>query len=195
MDLLHYGFPLDFDRQSPMVHTYNNHTSALTEAEHVRQYVEEEIQHQAIIDLFDTIPCSLHISPLLTRAKQDSDKKRTIMDLSWPPNLSVNAGVKKDIYLDTIYSLHCPSIDNITEALVKLGPAAQLYKIDISRAFRHLRVDPADIDLFDFQVNRRHYMDVSIPFGGLFNYIDDLIYTGLPSEIHHSYQFLLNLLQ
>ena len=50
------------------------------------------------------------------------------MDLSWPPNYSVNAGLK-NVYLDTIYSLHYPSIDNITEALVKLGPAAQLYKI------------------------------------------------------------------
>ena len=30
---------------------------------------------------------------------------------------------------------------------------------------------------------------------GLFNYVDDLIYTGLPSEIHNLYQFLLNLLQ
>ena len=30
---------------------------------------------------------------------------------------------------------------------------------------------------------------------GLFNYIDDLLYTGLPSEIQNSYQFLLNLLQ
>ena len=29
----------------------------------------------------------------------------------------------------------------------------------------------------------------------LFNYIDYLIYTGLPSKIHNSYQFLLNLLQ
>ena len=32
-------------------------------------------------------------------------------------------------------------------------------------------------------------------YTGLFNYIDHLIYTGLFSEIHHSYQFLLNLLQ
>ena len=29
----------------------------------------------------------------------------------------------------------------------------------------------------------------------LLNYIDDLIYIGLPSEIHYSYQFLLSLLQ
>ena len=89
----------------------------------------------------------------MTRAKQDYDKKPTIMDLSWPPNYSVNSGVRKDIYLDTIYSLHYLSIDNITEALVKQGPAAQLYKIGISQAFQHLRVDQADIDLLGFQVS------------------------------------------
>ena len=32
-------------------------------------------------------------------------------------------------------------------------------------------------------------------FPHLFNYIDDLIYTGLPSEIHTSYHLLLQLLQ
>ena len=32
-------------------------------------------------------------------------------------------------------------------------------------------------------------------FPRLFNYIDDLIFTGLPSNIHDSFQFLLKLLQ
>ena len=32
-------------------------------------------------------------------------------------------------------------------------------------------------------------------YDNLMNYIDDLIYTGLPSKIHHSYQFLFSLLQ
>ena len=132
VDLLHYGFPLDFDRGSPLISTYDNHTSAVADIQHVRRYVEEDLQHEAIIGPFDTIPCTLHLSPLMTRAKQDSDKKCTIMDLSWPHIYSVNAGFRKDIYLDTIYSLHYLSIDNITEALVKLGPAAQLYKIDIN---------------------------------------------------------------
>ena len=74
VDLLHYGFPLDFDRNSPLVPNHKNHTSALTEVEHVRQYMEEELQYQAIIGPFDTVPCSLHISPLMTRAKQEADK-------------------------------------------------------------------------------------------------------------------------
>ena len=94
-----------------------------------------------------------------------------------------------------------------------------LYKVDIRRAFRHIRVDPGDIDLLCLSHNGL-YTDLSLPFGfrhgsifftrcsnairhimrqngfpGLWNYIDDLIYTGLPSNIHNSYQFLLNLLQ
>ena len=74
MDLLHYGLPLDFVRSSPLTSTYNNHTSALADIEHVRQDVEEELQHEAIIGPFDTVPCTLFFSPLMTRAKQDSDK-------------------------------------------------------------------------------------------------------------------------
>ena len=41
-------------------------------------------------------PFPIHISPLMTRDKQDSLQKRTIMDLSWPKDLSVNYGVDKD---------------------------------------------------------------------------------------------------
>ena len=101
--------------------TDSNHISALTNIEHVRRYVEEELQYEAILGPFNLVPCNLHISPPMTWAKQDSDKKCTIIDLSWPKSFSVNAVVKRDIYLDTIYSLHYPSIDNITEPLVNLG--------------------------------------------------------------------------
>ena len=59
------------------------------------------------------------------------------MDLSWPKQFSVNAGVQKDIYLYTIFSLYYPFVD-ITDALPKLGPAAHLYKVDISQVCRHL---------------------------------------------------------
>ena len=69
VDLLHYGFPLDFCHNSSLTSTHVNHSSALADIEHVRQYVEEELQHQAIIGPFDTVPCSLHLSQLMTRAK------------------------------------------------------------------------------------------------------------------------------
>ena len=63
VDLLHYGFPLDFNRKSPLISTHINHSSALADIEHVRQYVEEELQHEAIIGPFDflsdNITCSV----------------------------------------------------------------------------------------------------------------------------------------
>ena len=125
----------------------------------------------------------------------------------------------KDIYLDTPYELNYPSVDCITNSLRNLGPSAQIYKIDISRAFRQIKIDPGDIDLLGIKFQDKYFIDRSVAFGFrhgslifqcctdairyimtqhgfplLFNYIDDLIYTGLPSEIDASFQFLKNLL-
>ena len=135
----------------------------------------------------------------MTRAKQNSEKRRTIVDLSWPKGHAVNTGVHKNIYLGIYFKLQYPSIDNITMALNNLGPGAMLYKVDISRAFRHIMIDPKDKDFLDISHNNL-YLDQSLPFGfrhgsvffqrcsdaihhiihqhgfpGLWNYIDDLI--------------------
>ena len=110
-------------------------------------------------------------------------------------------------------------MDAITTSLQNLGTSAQIYKIDISRAFRHIKIDPADIDLLGLQFENKYFLDRLVTFGfrhgslifqrctdvirhimaqkgfpNLFNYIDDLIYTGLPSEIHSSFTFLKQLL-
>ena len=94
-----------------------------------------------------------------------------------------------------------------------------IYKIDISRAFRQIKVDPGDIDLLGFKFQNDYFLDLSVAFGYrngsqifqrcmdairfimaqhgfpyLYNYIDDLIYTGLPSEIHKSFKVLTELL-
>ena len=141
------------------------------------------------------------------------------MDLSWPKGASINNGVAKDIYLGTPYELNYPSVDCITNSLQNLGPSAQIYKTDISRGFRQIKIDPGDIDLLGIKFQDKYFIDRSVAFrfrhGSLifqrctdtiryimaqhgfpllFNYIDDLIYTGLPSEIDASFQFLKNLL-
>ena len=217
LDLLEFGFPLDFPRDSILMSTEQNHTSALQNLQHVQAYIEEELSFNAMLGPFDHKPIPLHVSPLMVRDKQDSNKKRTIMDLSWPKGASVNAHVQKDIYLGTQYTLNYPSIDSITDTLCKLGPAAKIYKVDISRAFRQIKIDPLDIDLLGLTFQNQYFIDKSVPFGyrngsqifqrctdairftmqqhgfpHLFNYIDDLIYTGLPSQIQPSTNFCYN---
>ena len=69
------------------------------------------------------------------------------MDLSWPKGQSVNAGVKKKIYLGAYFDLKYPSVDHVVKKPKLLGPGALLYKVNISRTFSHLIIDPGDIDL------------------------------------------------
>ena len=218
-DLIEYGFPIDFDRSRPLTSTEVNHVSSHDYGNHIDNYLKEEVTFNAMYDPFQDKPIPMHISPMMTREKQGSDNRRTIVDLSWPHGYLVNDGVTKNRYLQSYYYLSYLSIDNVVDRLKKLGPGALLYKVDISRAFRHLRMNPGDLDLLGLKHNS-YYLDGSLCFGfkhgsfffqkcsdairyimkgfgylNLLNYIEDLIYIGLPSEIQTSYQCLLDLLQ
>ena len=144
--------------------------------------------------------------------------RRVIVDLSYPVGQSVNDGVAKDRYLNTYFDLNYPSVDNIVDKLKTLD-SALIFKVDISRAFRHLRIDPGDLDLLGLK-HGPYYIDGTLAFGfrhgsaffqrctdairyimhhkfgypNLYNYIDDLIYPALPHEIHEAYATLINLL-
>ena len=87
-----------------------------------------------------------------------------------------------------------------------------LYKVDISRVFRHVKIDPKDYDLLGL----RHldcYLDTCLPFGyrhgsslyqclsdavryimrqdyDVINYIDDILGIDLPSRIDASFDAL-----
>ena len=63
---------------------------------------------------------NLHISPFMTRDKSSSDKRRVIIDLSWPKGQSVNSGAELDRYFGTEFVLTYPSIDNITNQVRSL---------------------------------------------------------------------------
>ena len=94
----------------------------------------------------------------MTREKPHSEVRRTIVDLSWPKNFSVNAGVMKDNYLGSSFVLNYPSVDYTVKKIVELGPGCLLYKVDISRAFRQLKVDPGDLALLGLK-HQSYFID------------------------------------
>ena len=115
-------------------------------------YLNEETQFKAILRPFSKPPISdMHISPLMTREKPGGQHRRVIVDLSYPKGRGINAGIDKYSYLGSKFLLTLPSVDHITNKIKKLGRGALLYKIDISRAFRHLKIDPHDLDLLGLQ--------------------------------------------
>ena len=220
-DLINFGFPLDFDHTAQLISTEDNHKSAIEFSRDVVAYLNEESKYQAILGPFDHKPIQLHLSPFMTREKADSTTRCTIVDLSWPKGYSVNNAVAKNTYLGTTFMLNYPSVDDIVDTLKKLGPGSLMYKIDISRAFRHVRIDPGDINLLGLSHQNSYYIDECLPFGfrhgsvifqrisdgiryimdkkfvhnALFNYIDDLIVCGLPSYIYQSFDYLQHVLR
>ena len=89
---------------------------------------------------------------LLLRDKTDFDTRRTIVDLSRPKGQSVKSGVQKDMHLLSHFVPNYPSVDDIVKGIIELGPGSLLCKVDISRAFCQLKVDPRDINLLGLKL-------------------------------------------
>ena len=159
----------------------------------------------AILGLFTDPPLpDLHHSPFMTREKPGAPHRRVIIDLSYPKAQSVNAGISKDTYLGTPFIFTLPTIDTVTTAVKKWGRGCHIYKLDISRALMHVKLDPRDYNLLGLR-HYGHYVDTCLPFGyrhgsaifqrlrnaighimmqhqyDVINYIDDVIGVSLPS--------------
>ena len=74
IDLLYFGFPLDFNWGSLLEWEGSNHKSATEYPEYTDAYLSEELQFKVIVGPFDQHPCpGGHISPFLTREKPNSE--------------------------------------------------------------------------------------------------------------------------
>ena len=205
LQLIRYGCPLDFNRACNIKSESGNHKSAVDYPTDIEAYIAEEQKYDAILGPYKQKPIEVgHSSPFMTRAKPNSDRHRVIIDLSWPLGASVNTGIDKNAYIDAPFALTFPSVDDITNELKSLGRGAFLYKIDVSCAFRHVKVDPGDYNLLGLEWNG-HYVDTCVPFGTrhgsqifqrlsnavrfvmrregftMIDYIDDYVGMGVPS--------------
>ena len=217
--LIRYGFPLDFNKSIQLSYKLGNHGSGNKFPEDIKAYLTEEMEHKAILGPFPSPPIpDLHISPFMTREKPGAPHRRVIIDLSFPAGESVNAGVDPEQYLGSKFLLTLPTIDTITSKLVKLGKGALIFKIDISRAFRHVKIDPADYKYLGLHF-QDYFLDSCLPFGfrhgsaifqrlsdavryimttkghSVTNYIDDIIGYEVKSKAQAAFNNLYKLLQ
>ena len=126
--------------------------------------IREEGEHNAILGPFEMPPIpSMHCSPLLTRPKSNS-AKRVIVDLSRSHGGSVNDQVSTDAYMGSKYQLKFPIVDHIVNIIVILKGNCFLYKVDLQRAFRQLKLDPADIKCTGLHIKEKYYVDTSVAF-------------------------------
>ena len=80
---------------------------------------------------------------MLTRLK-DLDKRRVTLNICYPKGGSLNVNVDKLHFDGKEFILKFPTMDDIYEEIRSNPNEVLLSKIDISTAFRNLRVDPGD---------------------------------------------------
>ena len=92
--------------------------------------------------------------------------RRVILDLSFGDH-SVNKATERTQYDYTPFQLKLPSLDSLVDTLNNLGDNARIFKVDISRAFRNVRIDPADAIHLGIKWDNKYYIDQSLAFGAV----------------------------
>ena len=166
LQYLQYGWPINFNRFSPLCPTDRNHPSAVNFQEDIEHYLRTERGHGALLGPFAGQPVEhAHSSPLMTRPKKDARYRRVIVDLSWPQGASINDGVDQVHYLDGPATVKLPTAEYMVQRILQLGTGAWLYKTDLARGYRQLRVDPLDWPFLGFRHGGSWYLDACPPFG------------------------------
>lgn len=129
-EFLKYGWPINYSSNQLPLSTLHIHQSALTFADHVRHYIKTELSFGAIAGPFSVNPLNktLICSLLQTVPKHGSSKCRVVMDLSFPPDRSVNSGIASNTYLESPFNLRLPGIDRLCELLLSKGCGCLVYK-------------------------------------------------------------------
>ena len=166
VEFLEFGWPIGIDRSAYLQSYNSNHKTALEHPEDIEHYIATELGHRALLGPFAGPPTAVcHFSPLMTRPKRDSIFRRVIIDLSWPKGWSVNDGISRTDYIDGPMTISLPTPDDMERAVVRAGRGSYLYKTDLSRGYRQLRVDPLDWPLLSFRHESSCFMDICPPFG------------------------------
>lgn len=164
---LRYGWPIGYHSTDIPKSISDNHPSALAHPTHIQDFLEKEAQHAAIVGPFKNSPFHpwVRLSPMMTRPKKNSLKRRVIIDLSFPEGASVNDGIRiTSIYgRDSSYTL--PNINDLTEQVSLIGKSAWIWKADLERAYRQLRLDPIDTPLMGLTFQQQIFLDICPSFG------------------------------
>ena len=166
-DFIKYGWPVSFTAPSLPISTPANHASALRHPEAIKRFIDKELHMQALLGPFPEDPFQpwTKVSPLMTRDKKEGSGKRVILDLSFPPGRSVNDGIIKNFFQGDDFFYTLPTPLDLADHILKAGRGAYLWKADLQRAYRQLRIDPLDYPLLAIRHNNMTYIDVCPSFG------------------------------
>ena len=168
-DLMEFGFPLGFnDSKHILIPTTRNHPSALAHRDSIRQYIGTETKLLTLVGPFRTTPFQpMMLNPLMSRPKgsQDPDKRRTIVDLSWPLDHGVNHAIDKNWYEGEHCQVVLPTVDHLVQLIVKKGQGSYIFLRDLSRCYRQIKICPLSFPYTGIEFDSQIYFDSGLMFG------------------------------
>ena len=163
---LKYGFPINHNGVTGSRALPRNHAGARDYAHELKQQLDNECRLHACVGPFVAPPISdLFYSPLNSVLKRESNRRRLVLDLSFPPGNAINDGIDKDWYQGVEEKLQLPSIDSLVEKIIKLGPGCKVFKVDLERCYKQFFICPGDINLVAFHLDELIYIDCTLSMG------------------------------
>ena len=139
--------------------------SAVSHKEAINKYISNNVEVQALLGPFTVSPIKgLCFSPLMSVPK-DNNKRRVIVDFSFPPGKSINDGISKVSYLEFAVEFSLPSVQAMARRITELGPGCLLYKRDLKGAFRQFSSDPGDYVFAGVSWGEVIYIDTRLAMG------------------------------
>ena len=69
--------------------------------------------------------------------------KRVIFNLSDGDEASINVGIPENLLDGTFRKVRLPGADDLADLIIRKGRGCSLFSLDVARAYRVLRIDPA----------------------------------------------------
>ena len=174
-DLLEFGFPLGCNDNETLLSSvkkndlwkYKNHRGADDFPEDILLYLEKESNSNAILGPFNENPfqSGLKISPLNSVPKKDTTERRIILDLSCPRGLAVNNFINNEEYFGRKMDLVYPKVDDFIQLIKAKGRGCLLYKIDLRKAFRQIKICPSQYNLVSYIWKKHIFCDTVLSMG------------------------------
>ena len=165
LSLLKYGMPIDCKPGFGVSRKQKNHFSALSFKDAIIDYLEKNVQCQALLGPFKISPIlGLCFSPLMSVPKEGA-KRRVIVDFSFPPGQAINDGISKATYLEFEVDFSLPSVQSMVSRINFLGLGCLLYKRDLKGAFRQFPSDPGDYSSTGVSYGDTIYIDTRLAMG------------------------------
>ena len=144
----------------------DNHLSARNYPLDVDKYIQEELKIGSLVGPFTEPPFEFfHCSPLMSREKNDTTKRRIITDVRYPDELSVNSFIPTNTIMGKMREHKLPRSDDVVKYINMQNDDYWLSSLDMANAYKHWFCCPSDYPLFTIKWKGQYYIEVTIPFG------------------------------